>query len=78
MKLFYAFYLNRKSYFFSDRSVFGVNVKTGQRNNLRDFIFKHIISAKIESHFTLNYAAHVNQDVNRKSIYVSCFSWNPL
>ena len=50
----------------------------GQRNNLRDFIFKHIISAKIESHFTLNYAAHVNQDVNRKSIYVSCFSWNPL
>ena len=35
-------------------------------------------SAKIESHFTLNYAAHVNQDVNRKSIYVSCFSWNPL
>ena len=35
-------------------------------------------SAKIELHFTLNYAAHVNQDVNRKSIYVSCFSWNPL
>ena len=35
-------------------------------------------SAKIESHFILNYAAHVNQDVNRKSIYVSCFSWNPL
>ena len=31
-----------------------------------------------QSHFTLNYAAHVNQDVNRKSIYVSCFSWNPL
>ena len=28
--------------------------------------------------FYLNYAAHVNQDVNRKSIYVSCFSWNPL
>ena len=25
-------------------------------------------SAKIESHFTLNYAAHVNQDVNRKSM----------
>lgn len=35
-------------------------------------------SAKIESHFTLNYATLVNQDVNRKSIYVSCFSWNPL
>ena len=25
-------------------------------------------SAKIELHFTLNYAAHVNQDVNRKSM----------
>jgi len=56
MKLFYALYLNRKSYFF---------------RTLRFFL-------KIESHFTLNYAAHVNQDVNRKSIYVSCFSWNPL
>ena len=39
---------------------------------------KSYFSAKIESHFTLNYAAHVNQDVNRKSIYVSCSSWNPL
>ena len=78
MKLFLCFLSKSEILFFSDRSVFGVNVKTGQRNNLRDFIFKHIISAKIESHFTLNYAAHVNQDVNRKSIYVSCFSWNPL
>ena len=56
-KLFYALYLNRKSYFFFGPPCF---------------------SAKIELHFTLNYAAHVNQDVNRKSIYVSCFSWNPL
>ena len=72
MKLFLCF-LSKSEILF-----FWVNVKTGQRNNLRDFIFKHIISAKIESHFTLNYAAHVNQDVNRKSIYVSCFSWNPL
>ena len=32
----------------------------------------------IKSISYMNYAAHVNQDVNRKSIYVSCFSWNPL
>ena len=39
----------------------------GQRNNLRDFFFgQPCFSAKIELHFTLNYAAHVNQDVNRK------------
>ena len=39
----------------------------GQRNNLRDFFFgPPCFSAKIELHFTLNYAAHVNQDVNRK------------
>ena len=42
---------------------------TGQRNNLRDFFFgPPCFSAKIELHFTLNYAAHVNQDVNRKSM----------
>ena len=41
----------------------------GQRNNLRDFFFgPPCFSAKIELHFTLNYAAHVNQDVNRKSM----------
>ena len=36
-------------------------------HNLRDFFFgPPCFSAKIELHFTLNYAAHVNQDVNRK------------
>ena len=42
------------------------------------FSDRSVFQQKLESHFTLNYAAHVNQDVNRKSIYVSCFSWNPL
>ena len=43
------------------------NEFVGQRNNLRDFFFgPPCFSAKIELHFTLNYAAHVNQDVNRK------------
>ena len=58
MKLFLCFLSKSEILFF-----------LGQRNNLRDFFFgPPCFSAKIELHFTLNYAAHVNQDVNRKSM----------